>query len=44
MLILAVDNDPIILELVKHYIKSMKEYELVTAESVAGALKIFSTR
>ncbi|MFQ3184755.1 MAG: CheY-like chemotaxis protein [Octadecabacter sp.] len=41
MLILAVDDDPIILEVVKHYIESMEGYELVTAESVANALEVF---
>lgn len=41
MLILAVDDDPIILEVLKHYIKSIGSYELVTADSVANALKIF---
>jgi CheY-like chemotaxis protein len=41
MLILAVDDDPIILELLQHYVDSLAGHELVTAESVADALEIF---
>lgn len=41
MLILAVDDDPSILEILRHYVESLEGYELVTAESVADALKVF---
>lgn len=40
MYILAVDDDPIILEILQTFIGSMDEHELVTAESVSEALDI----
>ena len=42
MKILAVDDDPIILELLEHFISTISDYELTTAESVCDALEILS--
>ncbi|MDE0852260.1 EAL domain-containing protein [Yoonia sp.] len=40
MLILAVDDDPIILEVLQHYVDALTDHELVTAESVTNAFEI----
>lgn len=42
MKILAVDDDPIILELLGHFIDNMSDHQLTTAECVADALEILS--
>ena len=42
MKILAVDDDPIILELLEHFIATISDHELTTAESVCDALEILS--
>ncbi|MBU2981454.1 response regulator [Lentibacter algarum] len=42
MHILAVDDDPIILELLEHFIGSMPEHELTTAECVTDALELMA--
>jgi len=39
MKILAVDDDPIILELLSHFIEGMTDHTLVTAECAADALE-----
>jgi DNA-binding response OmpR family regulator len=40
MKILAVDDDPIILELLSHFIEGMTDHTLVTAECAADALQV----
>lgn len=40
MHILAVDDDPIILELLEHFIGSIPEYQITTAECVTDALEL----
>ncbi|MCV2894237.1 response regulator [Lentibacter sp. XHP0401] len=40
MHILAVDDDPIILEILSAFVETMDDHEIVTAESVADALNI----
>jgi EAL domain-containing protein (putative c-di-GMP-specific phosphodiesterase class I)/DNA-binding response OmpR family regulator len=40
MLILAIDDDPFILEVLQSYVGSLASHELVTAESVADAYEI----
>ena len=42
MYILAVDDDPIILELLQHIIGSMPEHEIATAECVTDALELIA--
>lgn len=44
MYILAVDDDPIILELLGHVIQTMPEHELVTAECVTDALSVIAAQ
>tara|TARA_R110002094_G_scaffold216106_1_gene186919 strand:+ start:188 stop:1177 length:990 start_codon:yes stop_codon:yes gene_type:complete len=40
MKILAVDDDPIILELLQHFVSAMTDHEIVTAECVTDALVV----
>ncbi|WP_372991527.1 response regulator [Sulfitobacter sp.] len=40
MKILAVDDDPIILELLSHFVESMTDHQLVTASCAENALKV----
>lgn len=42
MYILAVDDDPIILELLVHFVGTMPDHDIVTAECVADALDILA--